>query len=124
MTTQMFPMIVVKDPGTAAAWYRAHLGFEPVASLGWYEHLRDASGRELGFLAAGIEGQPAELQEAANGRGFALSFEVRDLDETWRTWGSSLEVLSKPKREPWGQYHFIVRDAAGLVVDLIEAAAD
>ena len=67
MTKQLFPMIVVQDPGQAARWYRERLGFEAVASLGWYEHLRDAGGHELGFLAAGMDGQPDALRTASTG---------------------------------------------------------
>ena len=123
MTKQLFPMIVVQDPGQAARWYRERLGFEAVASLGWYEHLRDAGGHELGFLAAGMDGQPDALRTASTGRGFALSFEVSDLEACWAAWGCREDVLLKPAREEWGQYHFVVRDAAGVVVDLIQAEA-
>jgi catechol 2,3-dioxygenase-like lactoylglutathione lyase family enzyme len=120
MAKQLFPMIVVPDPARAAQWYRDRLGFEPVASLGWYEHLRDPEGHELGFLVAGVEGQPDALTVASTGTGFALSFEVEDLDATWRAWGAAADVLQAPTREAWGQHHFVVRDAAGLVVDVIE----
>jgi uncharacterized glyoxalase superfamily protein PhnB len=117
----MFPMIVVRDPAPAAEWYRTRFGFDAVASLGWYEHLRDAGGRELGFLAAGAAGQPAELRTAASGQGFALSFEVDDLEASWSAWGCKEQVLMEPTQEEWGQYHFMVYDAAGTVVDVIQA---
>jgi uncharacterized glyoxalase superfamily protein PhnB len=123
MTKQLFPMIVVQDPGQAARWYRERLGFEAVASLGWYEHLRDTEGHELGFLAAGLDGQPDSLSTASTGVGFALSFEVSDLEASWTAWGCRGDVLLGPTREEWGQYHFLVRDAAGVVVDVIQAEA-
>lgn len=124
MATQLFPMVVVPDPAAAAQWYRDCLGFEPVASLGWYEHLRDAEGHELGFLVAGAEGQPDALTTPSTGIGFALSFEVENLDATWSAWGAAADVLLAPTHEAWGQYHFVVRDAAGLVVDVIQAEAN
>jgi uncharacterized glyoxalase superfamily protein PhnB len=123
MLTQMFPMVVVADPATAAQWYRTRLAFEPVASLGWYEHLRAAGGRELGFLAAGMDHQPEALRTAAPGLGFALSFEVTELDRNWSEWGCHERVVLPPTREEWGQYHFMVHDGAGLLVDVIEAVA-
>lgn len=123
MTKQLFPMIVVRDPGQAARWYCERLGFEAVASLGWYEHLRDAEGHELGFLAAGLDGQPEPLRTASTGEGFALSFEVSDLEASWTAWGCRDDVLVEPTREEWGQYHFVVRDAAGVVVDVLQAEA-
>ena len=123
MTKQLFPMIVVQDPGQAALWYCERLGFKMVASLGWYEHLRDAEGHELGFLAAGLDGQPKPLRTASTGEGFALSFEVSDLEACWAAWGCREDALLQPAREEWGQYHFVVRDAAGVVVDVIQAEA-
>ena len=117
MTTQMFPVLVVENPEATALWYRERLGFQSVASLGWYEHLRDDRGHELGFLSPGQKNQVEPLRSTAATRGFAISFEVENLDTAWQTWGMRERVLLEPIREEWGQYHFMVFDAAGIVVD-------
>jgi uncharacterized glyoxalase superfamily protein PhnB len=117
----MFLVVVVDNPSEAAAWYRQHLDFETVASLGWYEHIKDGAGRELGFMAPDLDNQPELLRTKARAEGFAISFELEDLDSAWTEWGSAQEVVLRPVHEEWGQYHFIVRDSAGRLVDLIQA---
>ena len=124
MVKQMFPIIVVEDPGATALWYKQHLNFESMAQLGWYEHLRDSGGRELGFMAPGQDSQPELLRAKARMQGFALSFELEDLDAAWAEWGSAQEVVLTPVHEEWGQYHFLVRDNAGLLVDVIQAEGE
>jgi uncharacterized glyoxalase superfamily protein PhnB len=123
MTTQMFPVLVVENPEATALWYRERLGFQAVASLGWYEHLRDDQGHELGFLSPGQQNQVEPLRSTAASGGFAISFEVENLDTAWQTWGMHERVLLEPIREEWGQYHFMVFDVAGIVVDVIQAAS-
>lgn len=117
---QQFVIFVVPTPTEAAAWYVNHLGFEVVAPLGWYEHLRHPDGFELGFMAPDQASQPSELHPVAKAEGLALSFEVADLDATWKRLQNAGQVVLPPKREDWGQYHFLMRDAAGLIVDFIE----
>lgn len=123
MATQMFPVLVVENPAEAAIWYKQHLGFETVAGLGWYEHLRHDD-CELGFMAPGLHNQPEALRVKASAEGFVICFELEDLDTAWAGWGSKQEVVLAPTREEWGQYHFIVKDNAGLLVDLIQAEDD
>ena len=123
MTTQMFPVLVVENPEAAASWYRERFEFHSVTSLGWYEHLRNDRGHELGFLSPGQEHQVEPLRSTAASCGFAISFEVEDLETAWQTWGMRERVLLEPTGESWGQVHFMVFDTAGIVVDVIQAAS-
>ena len=118
MLTGSFPDLCVCDVSTSARFYQALLGLDVIADLGWYVELGVGSTVLLALVEAGHETVPS----AAVGppRGLLVSFETDDIEaliDQARATGATFVL--EPARE-LGQYHFMVTDPDGAIVDVIE----
>jgi len=98
-------------------FYSAILGFTTVTECGAYVHLAHPSGAQFGLLKHEVDGAPAELISAVEGRGFWLSLHVADADaEFTRLRSLGVQVVEPPEDKPWGERHFLVRDPNGVLI--------
>ena len=119
---KLYPLLITEKINECAAFYTEHFGFSVVFQQDWYVHLlHEASGAELAFMAPNTDTQPAELHPGFTGSGMVYGFEVYDAAAEYeRLGGANLDVVTELKDEPWGQRHFIVRDPAGIYVDVVQ----
>ena len=74
-------------------------------------------------MLAGLESQPGFLQPTAQADGMVISFEVANATAAYaQAKKDGLDIVFELKEEPWKQTHFMVRDPAGLIIDIVEDA--
>ncbi len=120
-----FPLYVTKDVEAQKAFYSETFGFEAVFfDPEFYVHLvNPANGIEIGFMLANLETQPGFLHPTAQADGMVISFEVDNAAAAYdQAKKDGLDIVFELKEEPWKQTHFMVRDPAGLVIDIVEDA--
>lgn len=120
---KVYPLLITDKLKECAAFYEEHFAFTTVFAQDWYVHLvHEQSGAELAFMAPNVDTQPQELHAGFSGQGMVYGFEVEDAaSEFERLQGKEGIVVTAPlKDEPWGQRHFIVRDPAGIYVDVVQ----
>lgn len=119
----MFPVMVVPNLEDIKQFYTSVFGFN-VAFFDpdFYLHLATPStGVELGFLSPGHASQPQFLHSIMSTDGYVISFEVADAAKAYAEARSmGLAVVVELKEEVWGQTHFMVKDPAGLTIDVVE----
>ncbi len=117
-----YPVLMVEDPRSTADFYERFLGFEETFSIDWYVSLRHAERREseLAFVRTNHESVPAGYRTSS--RGVLINLEVEDATGEYArlVQRAGLEPLLPLRDEAFGQRHFIVRDPAGNLVDVIE----
>jgi catechol 2,3-dioxygenase-like lactoylglutathione lyase family enzyme len=117
-----YPVLMVEDAKAAADFYVRFFGFEETFSTDWYVSLRHGTRpeSEVAFVRATHESIPAGYR--APSRGVLLNLEVDDAAGEYARLvdRDGLEPLLPLRDEAFGQRHFIVRDPAGNLVDVIE----
>jgi len=122
-TNSAFPLFVVVDIEAQKAFYSESFGFEAVFfDPDFYVHLvNPTNGVEIGFMLDNLDTQPAFLHKAASTEGMVISFEVDNAKEAYaQARELGLDIVYELKVEAWKQTHFMVRDPAGLVIDVVE----
>lgn len=74
-------------------------------------------------MAPDLDTQPQVLHPAFNGSGIILTFDAEDIDAVFQRLSEAnalSDIVVYPKDEPWGQRHFIFRDVAGVLVDVVQ----
>ncbi|MEM9008421.1 MAG: VOC family protein [Cyanobacteria bacterium P01_F01_bin.86] len=119
----MSPLYVCEDLEAQQTFYTENFGFK-VAFFepGFYLHLVNINnGAQLGFMLPNLATQPPFLHTTATTDGMVLSFEVTDAKEAYaKAQQQELDIHFELKEEPWQQTHFMVRDPAGLILDIVE----
>lgn len=121
-STQFYPVIVCDDVSGTAAFYTSSFRFRPAFESDWYVHLQSGEDPSvnIAILQRGHETIPAEGQGAA----LIINFEVDDPDtEFERARNAGLPILKPLTDEEFGQRHFITRDPAGNLIDIIKPIA-
>ena len=120
-----FPLYVTENLDAQKSFYAKTFGFEAVFfDPEFYLHLvNPANGIELGFRLPNLKTQPDFLHACAPAHGMVISFEVEDAAKAYeQAQQQGLEVVYELKVETWKQTHFMVRDPAGLIIDIVEDA--
>ncbi len=111
------PSLVTRRFFDSWDFYTAMLGFTTLAECDVYVHLQHPSGVQLGLLREEVDGVPAELVPATDGRGFWLNLDVADADAEYaRLREMGVEIAEPPQDRPWGERSFEVRDPNGIVI--------
>ncbi|SFB50253.1 Glyoxalase/Bleomycin resistance protein/Dioxygenase superfamily protein [Amycolatopsis marina] len=120
----LYSLVVVEDPRHVRDWYVRHLGFTVAFEADWFVYLvSGGTGRRFGiaFMREGLDQQLPQFRQRFAGDSLILSVEVEDarmaLDSVRAT---GLEPAVELRDEPWGQRHFLLRDPAGVWVDIIQ----
>jgi catechol 2,3-dioxygenase-like lactoylglutathione lyase family enzyme len=120
-----YPVLMVEDARAAADFYVRYFGFKETFSTNWYVSLRHTTRpeSELAFVRAAHDSIPADYRTPS--RGILLNLEVDDAAGEFArlVQDEGLEPLLPLRDEAFGQRHFILRDPAGNLVDVIENIA-
>ena len=117
--TSVYPVLMSRDVGAAASFYRDLIGFETTFESDWYVSMR-SGGFELAILAHDHPTVPAGYGELP--RGVIVNLEVGDVDAIHRHLIGKAEVnVVLPLRdEDFGQRHFIIAAPDGVLLDIIQ----
>ena len=121
----MFPVLVTDNLDPLKEFYLSNFGFQAVFyDPDFYLHLmHPKTGIQLGFLIQDHAEQPAFLLPTAGKEGMVITFEVSSIENALsEAERLGLELAMELKAESWGQTHFMVRDPAGFVIDIVEQA--
>lgn len=122
--TQYYPVLMTDDVAGLSAFYQRHFRFKALFASDWYVHLQ--SREDAGVNLAILDGAHATIPEAGRGRasGLLINFEVEDVDAIYAELrAQGLPILVPLRDEPFGQRHFITRDPAGVLIDVITPIA-
>lgn len=120
---KVYPLLITEKLDECATFYKKHFNFVSVFEQDWYVHLvHETSGAELAFMNINVDTQPAELHAGFAGKGMVYGFEVSDAKAEYERLAgqSDVDMVVTLKDEPWGQRHFIIRDPAGVFVDVVQ----
>ena len=117
---RVYPCLCVDDLIRSIEFYRALLGLDVVADVGWYAELAwDADPAQIAFVARGHATVPSGC-DAVRG-GVLVSVIVTDATAIHaRAVGLRAELVLDLRDEDFGQRHFMVLDPDRFVVDVIE----
>ena len=119
-----YPLIVTDKLAEARDFYMKRLDMEVGFEVDWVVFLSRPMGADrtgVCFMAPNLEHQLPEHREPYRGHALILTFQVEDARrelEALRAKGVEPDVDIKD--EPWGQRHFMMRDPAGVWVDIVE----
>lgn len=108
-------------------FYVAHFGFDVAFEADWYVSLKRTEEKgmpcELAILQFDHPTLPAGAQKTV--AGLLLNFEVADVDAAYQQLiiEARLPLARDIVSEDFGQRHFITRDPAGVLVDVITPIA-
>jgi uncharacterized glyoxalase superfamily protein PhnB len=118
---KLFPITITEKLEECADFYETYFHFKIVFKENWYIHLAHENGMEIGLMAPNLENQPSFLHSSHQGQGILYSFEVEDASKEYKRLKSSgVNIIHDLKDEVWGQRHFILKDPAGVYVDVVE----
>jgi uncharacterized glyoxalase superfamily protein PhnB len=123
-----FPVVVTERLAAARSFYVEHFGFRIVFEADWYVQLHASRGEgvppiELAFMSPDVQTQPAALHAAFSGAGVILTLDVDDVDAVHSRLsdaGALRDVVVPLRDEAWGQRHFLIRDPAGVLLDIVQ----
>ncbi|NNF97846.1 MAG: glyoxalase, partial [Desulfobacteraceae bacterium] len=102
-------------------FYTQHFGFELVADVGFYKHLRAGEGVEIALMEPNHPSQPPLYQPEWKGQGLILTFQVADVASAYADMKEKgVPIAFDLKREEWGQVHFGIKDPNGIPVDVVQ----
>ncbi len=118
---RLFPITITKNLSECKEFYTKFFSFEIVFEADWYIHMRHESGIELAVMQPDLANQPKFLHKAYAGEGIVYSFEVDDAKAEYeRLKALGATIIYELTDEEWGQRHFILKDPAGVSVDLVQ----
>ena len=119
----IYPLYVCENLKAQQTFYTENFGFQ-VAFFDpdFYLHLVNTNnGAQMGFMLPNLTPQTPFMHTKATPDGMVLSFEVADAKEAYvNAQQQNLDIHFELKEEPWQQTHFMVRDPAGLILDIVE----
>lgn len=121
---KMFPLTITDKISECKDFYERFFSFEAVFEAEWYIQLRNKEGVELALMLPNQQNQPEFLHAAYSGNGLVYSFEVDSAEAEYeRLKSMGADFAYELKEEEWGQKHFMMKDPAGMVVDVVEHLA-
>ena len=124
--TTSYPLFVTGNLEAQKSFYESMFGFRAVFfEADFYLHLlHPGGGTQLGFMRPDHPTQPEFLRRQAGREGMVITVEVADVRAALASAeAAGLDLAMGYKEEPWGQTHFMVRDPAGFVIDIVEHQA-
>ena len=119
-TTNYYPVIMTDRVAETAAFYRDHFAFQPAFEADWYVHLQSTEDPSVNLAVLKFDHETVPEAARAPVSGAILTFEVEDVDAVHaRLVAGGIRMVSPLKDEAFGQRHFLVRDPAGTLIDVI-----
>lgn len=119
----VYPLVIVDDPVVVRDWYARHLGLTAAFDTDWFVYLVSGGERPfaLAFMRDGLDFQLPQFRTAIRGDALVVTIEVEDVQVAHTEVCATGARPQVPLRdEPWGQRHFMLRDPAGVWVDIVE----
>lgn len=116
-----YAVLMTEQPLLLADFYRTHFGFVITFEMDWYVSLKHDSGPwELALLRYDHPTVPAMYR--ATSQGMLLNIEVGDANAEYQrlVLEAGVESVLELRDESFGQRHFIVKDPAGNLIDVIQ----
>ena len=118
---RLFPITITKNLIECKEFYTKFFSFEIVFEADWYIHMRHESGIEIAVMQPDLSNQPKFLHGAYAGEGVVYSFEVDDAKSEYeRLKALGAPIIYELTDEEWGQRHFMLKDPAGVSIDLVQ----
>ena len=117
-----YPLITAHDMVAQRDFYVRHFGAEVVFQATWcvYMTLPIGDGRTLAFMTPDHPSSPPG-PEPFDGKGMILTLQVEDAAAAFAALSAGGAEITYPLAdEPWGQRRFMVRDPAGVLIDVVE----
>jgi catechol 2,3-dioxygenase-like lactoylglutathione lyase family enzyme len=117
----LFPVICTDDITGSTAFYRRLLGFTPVFEAHFYVQLRATNNpaAQIAFVQRGHPSVPEGYRNRPDG--VIVTVELDDVVQLHaRAIHLDVPIVLDLRDEPWGQRHFMARDPAGLLLDLVQ----
>ncbi|MGH9118653.1 MAG: VOC family protein [Acidimicrobiales bacterium] len=119
----LYALVVVAEPLALRDWYVKHLGFAVGFEQDWVVYLVAPGERRFGvcFMREGLDDQLPQFRAPIEGSSLLLTIEVADAESALsEVEGTGLVPEITLRDEPWGQRHFMLRDPAGIWVDVVQ----
>ena len=121
MFNKVHALTITSKFAETAEFYKTLFGFTEAFTSDWYIQLAHANGAELGIMMPNVSNQPDFLQKEFSGDGMIFTFETDDATAMHKDLlGKGAVIAYDLADEEWGQRHFIVRDPAGVYVDVVQ----
>ena len=120
----IYPVTITSKLDENKTFYKDVFGFSVVFEADWYvQLLHEPSGVELAFLKPNLDNQPKQLHAEFDGKGIIYSLEVEDAAKEYeKIQQTSADIFYPLTAEEWGQTHFMLKDPAGVIVDVVQQA--
>jgi uncharacterized glyoxalase superfamily protein PhnB len=118
-----YPIVVTERLAECRDFYTDLFGFGPLFETRWFVYLvhESTATARIALMAGGLDFQLPQHREAYRGDSLILTFEVADAAaELERLERAGASIAVELRDEPWGQRHFMLRDPAGVWVDVVE----
>lgn len=117
--------LTVEDVAASQKFFTEHLGYqEAMAAEGFASLSREDEAADIVLLRRGSEVLPEE-QRNQHAAGLIVAFTVSDLEaEEKRLRAAGANITMPLRKEPWGEHLFQLTDPNGIIVQLVEWAAD
>lgn len=119
----MFPVFIAENLDALKDFYQQYFGFQAeFFDSSFYLHLlHQDSGSQLAFMVPNHPSQPDFLQAVSSTENMVISFDVKDAKAAYASAvDAKLDIVFDYKVEEFGLSHFMVRDPAGFIVDVVE----
>ena len=122
-TTAVFPIYITENLVPLREFYIKVFGFQAVFfEPSFYLHLlHPDNGIQLAFMVPAHPSQPEYLHQPTTTDGLIISFEVVSAQQALdQAKDLELTLIMELTEEAWGQRHFMLRDPAGFIIDVVE----
>jgi uncharacterized glyoxalase superfamily protein PhnB len=121
--SSLYPVMMTSEVHRLKAFYCENFGFTVAFEAEWYVSLKKVQGAsvfELALLEAVHDTIPMGFREQA--RGIILNFEVQNAGQEYERLveRAGIRAVLPLKDEAFGQRHFMIKDPAGNLIDIIE----
>lgn len=119
----MFPVLVTPDLAQMKAFYENSFGFiSEFYQEDFYLHLLQPEAKvQLAFMVPDHPSQPGFLHQPASANGMVISLEVADAKAAYEeAVRAKMNIVFEYTVEEFGTAHFMLKDPAGLVIDIVE----
>lgn len=122
--SDLYPIVMTDRLAECRRFWVGQLGFDVLFEATWILVVAsDGERRLVAFMHPDHPSTPPH-HERFGAEGLLLTLESDDVDsEHARLAGLGVEVVHGPRDEPWGQRRFLMRDPAGVWVDVVAQIA-
>lgn len=121
MINKLHPLTITEKLTETAHFYKQYFNFAEIFTSDWYLQLAHKNGAEIAIMSPNQATQPAFLHKAYSGHGMVFTFETDDATTFFKQLkDKNAPIVYELKDEEWGQRHFMLKDPAGVIVDVVQ----